>query len=260
MNPVKEGVATGTPVVVEMLVIPVAGQDSMLLNLCGAHGPFFTRNVLVAEDSAGRVGLGEVPGGEAITRTLRDAEHLVVGAELGDHKRVLRAVSETFAGRDAHGRGEQTFDLRTTVHAVTAIESALLDLLGQHLEVPVAALLGDGKQRDAVRVLGYLFHVGDPDRTDLPYVREKDADVAWYRVRREEALTPAKLRFYLERAHALAIGLRRRGTIVTGSFRIEDAGIKLFTRIDGADFTGIIGLPLIAVAGLLRDVGLLPGP
>nr|WP_119611985.1 enolase C-terminal domain-like protein [Streptomyces acidiscabies] len=178
------------PVVTRYSVHPVAGHDSMLLNLSGAHAPFFTRNVLVVEDSSGHVGLGEVPGGEAITRTLRDAEHLVVGAELGDYKRVLRAVSETFAGRDAHGRGEQTFDLRTTVHAVTAIESALLDLLGRHLEVPVAALLVDGKQRDAVRVLGYLFYVGDPDRTDLPYVREKDADVEWYRVRREEALMP----------------------------------------------------------------------
>lgn len=53
---------------------------------------------------------------------------------------------------------------------------------------------------------------------------------------------------------------RHRPLDCAGSFRIEDAGIKLFTRIDGADFTGIIGLPLIAVAGLLRDVGLLPGP
>ncbi|MER6983050.1 enolase C-terminal domain-like protein, partial [Streptomyces carpinensis] len=82
------------------------------------------------------------------------------------------------------------FDLRTTVHAVTAVESALLDLLGQHLEVPVAALLGDGRQRTSVRVLGYLFYVGNPDRTDLDYVREPDAEDDWHRLRREEALTP----------------------------------------------------------------------
>ncbi|MFJ5644816.1 enolase C-terminal domain-like protein [Streptomyces sp. NPDC093223] len=178
------------PVVTRFSVYPVAGRDSMLLNLSGAHAPYFTRNVLVVEDSEGRTGLGEVPGGEAITRTLRDAEPLVVGARLGDHKRVLREIGEAFGGRDAGGRGEQTFDLRTTVHAVTAVESALLDLLGQHLEVPVAALLGDGKQRDSVRVLGYLFHVGDAGRTDLDYVGEPDADVPWHRVRHEEALTP----------------------------------------------------------------------
>ncbi|MFJ7999637.1 enolase C-terminal domain-like protein [Streptomyces sp. NPDC096310] len=178
------------PVVTGFSVYPVAGRDSMALNLSGAHAPYFTRNVLVVQDSEGRTGVGEVPGGERITRTLREAQPLVVGASLGDHKRVLRVLGERFAGRDAAGRGEQTFDLRTAVHAVTAVESALLDLLGQHLEVPVAALLGEGKQRDAVRVLGYLFYVGDPGRTDLEYVREPGADVEWYRLRREEALTP----------------------------------------------------------------------
>ncbi|MFB7108612.1 enolase C-terminal domain-like protein [Streptomyces sp. NPDC056291] len=178
------------PVVTRFSVYPVAGRDSMLLNLSGAHAPYFTRNVLVLEDSDGRTGLGEVPGGEEITRTLREAESLVVGARLGDYKRVLRSVGERFGGRDDRGRGEQTFDLRTAVHAVTAVESALLDLLGRHLEVPVAALLGDGRQRDSVRVLGYLFYVGDPDRTDLDYVREEGSAVEWYRIRRQEALTP----------------------------------------------------------------------
>ncbi|MGF0175579.1 enolase C-terminal domain-like protein [Streptomyces sp. Marseille-Q5077] len=178
------------PVVTSLSVYPVAGHDSMLLNLSGAHAPYFTRNVVVIEDSEGRTGLGEVPGGEKITRTLRDAEPLVVGARVGDYKRVLSAIGSTFADRDTGGRGTQTYDLRTTVHAVTAIESALLDLLGQHLEVPVAALLGDGQQRDSVRVLGYLFYVGDPDRTDLDHVRAPDADVDWYRIRHEEALTP----------------------------------------------------------------------
>ncbi|MFI0541340.1 enolase C-terminal domain-like protein [Streptomyces sp. RP5T] len=178
------------PVVTKFSVHPVAGRDSMLLNLSGAHAPFFTRNVVVLEDSEGRTGLGEVPGGDTITRTLRDAESLVVGARVGDYKRVLRTIHDAFADRDSGGRGAQTFDLRTTVHAVTAVESALLDLLGQHLDVPVAALLGDGQQRAAVRVLGYLFYVGDPDRTDLDYVREPGADVEWYRLRREEALTP----------------------------------------------------------------------
>ena len=44
-----------------------------------------------------------------------------------------------------------------------------------------------------------------------------------------------------------------------GSFRIEDAGIALFERIEGADFTSIIGLPLLAVCRLLPSGGLLPG-
>jgi L-alanine-DL-glutamate epimerase and related enzymes of enolase superfamily len=191
------------PTITEFSVYPVAGRDCMELNLSGAHGPYFTRNVVVLKDSEGRTGLGEVPGGEKITRTLRDAQSLVLGTKLGDHQRVLREIGDRFRDRDAGGRGAQTFDLRTAVHAVTAVESALLDLLGQHLDVPVAALLGDGQQRDRVRVLGYLFYVGDPDRTDLAYVRESDSDVDWYRLRHEEALTPDAIVRQAEAAHAL---------------------------------------------------------
>ena len=96
-----------------------------------------------------------------------------------------------FADRDAAGRGLQTFDLRTTIHVVTAVESAFLDLLGQYLEVPVAALLGgDGQQRDSVRMLGYLFYVGDRNKTDLDYLADEDSMTDWYRLRHEEALTP----------------------------------------------------------------------
>jgi glucarate dehydratase len=164
-----------TPVITALRVIPVAGQDSMLLNLSGAHGPWFTRNVVILTDSAGNTGLGEVPGGEAIRQTLEDARELVVGKPLGDYNAILNAMRSAFAGRDAGGRGLQTFDLRTTIHAVTAVESALLDLLGQFMNVPVAALLGDGMQRDAVEMLCYLFYIGDRNKTTLGYRAEPDA-------------------------------------------------------------------------------------
>ncbi len=179
-----------TPLITALRVIPVAGRDSMLLNLSGAHGPFFTRNLLILTDSAGRTGIGQVPGGEKIRQTLQDATPLVVGQALGSHQRVLEQVRRQFAERDACGRGQQTFDLRTTIHAVTAIESALLDLLGQHLGVPVAALLGEGQQRDAVEMLGYLFYVGNKSKTNLDYVSDAGAANDWFRLRHEEALTP----------------------------------------------------------------------
>src|SRR5438445_285296 len=155
------------PVVTEMLVIPVAGHDSMLLNLSGAHGPFFTRNVVILKDNAGHVGLGEVPGGERIRQTLEEAKPLVIGQPIGAHNAILNSVRQRFADRDAAGRGIQTYDLRTAIHSVTAIESTLLDLLGQFLGVPVAALLGEGQQRKSVEMLGYLFYIGDRKKTDL---------------------------------------------------------------------------------------------
>jgi len=179
-----------SPTITALSVYPVAGRDCMALNLSGAHGPYFTRNVVVLEDSAGNRGIGEVPGGQQITRTLEESRDLVLGSSLGDYKNVLTAISARFRGRDAAGRGAQTFDLRTTVHAVTAIETALLDLLGKFLGVPVAALLGDGQQRDSVRALGYLFYIGDADKTDLDYRHEPDSPVDWFRIRHEEAVTP----------------------------------------------------------------------
>ena len=182
-----------TPVITNLRVIPVAGRDSMLLNLSGAHGPFFTRNLLVLTDNAGRTGVGEVPGGEKIRQTLDDARALVVGQPIGAHQRILQTVQQQFADRDSGGRGQQTFDLRTTIHAVTAIESALLDLLGQHLDVPVAALLGEGQQRESVEMLGYLFYVGDRTKTDLDYVSDPGATNDWFRLRHEVALTPQSI-------------------------------------------------------------------
>ena len=191
-----------TPIITNMRVIPVAGHDSMLLNLSGAHAPFFTRNVVLLTDNAGNIGVGEVPGGEKIRRVLEESQALVVGQPVAAYNATLNAVRVRFADRDRGGRGLQTFDLRTTVHAVTAIESALLDLLGQFLGLPVAALLGEGQQRSSVEVLGYLFFIGDRKKTDLPYRSEPKADDAWLRLRHEEALTTDAVLRLAEAAHA----------------------------------------------------------
>ncbi|MER7606247.1 enolase C-terminal domain-like protein [Nocardioides sp. NPDC127503] len=193
---------TTVPTIGKVEVVPVAGHDSMLLNLSGAHAPFFTRNIAILTDSEGREGVGEVPGGEPIRRTIEEAAELLVGQPVTRYRSLLRQVAERFADRDAGGRGAQTFDLRTTVHAVTALESALLDLAGQAQGVPVAELLGDGQQRDSVPMLGYLFYVGDPDKTDLPYLREADGADDWDRVRREVALTPEAVVRLAEAAQA----------------------------------------------------------
>ena len=152
-----------TPTVTEMRVIPVAGHDSMLLNLCGAHAPYFTRNIVVLKDSLGNTGVGEVPGGEGIRRTLEAAIPLVVGrrsALLQQHARcrsprVARAAgSRTTDGHQVTSAAEaavltQPHEINLRVdNVLTAIEAALLDLFGQYLGVPVAALLGQGQQRD----------------------------------------------------------------------------------------------------------------
>lgn len=175
------------PKITKMEVYPVAGYDSMLLNLSGAHGPFFTRNIVILTTDEGQQGVGEVPGGEKITKTLEESKDLVVGTTIGQYKAVLQKVRQQFAYLDEGGRGNQTFDQRIMVHAETAIETAYLDLLGKHFHVPVAALLGDGQQREKVGVLGYLFWIGDSSKTDLPYLQDDDNSDDWGKLRRKPA-------------------------------------------------------------------------
>jgi len=217
------GSTHSAPVITELQVVPVAGHDSMLLNLSGAHGPFFTRNVVILKDSAGHTGVGEVPGGESIRQTIDDARALLMGQSIGNMHALLNKVRTAFADRDVAGRGLQTFDLRTTIHAVTGLEAALLDLLGQHLGVPVAALLGEGQQRSEVEMLGYLFYIGDRNKTDLAYQPGEDATDDWTRLRHEEAMTPEAVVRLAEAAKARYgfNDFKLKGGVLAGDAEIE---------------------------------------
>ena len=228
----------GTPVVTQMRVVPVAGHDGMLLNLSGAHGPFFTRNLVILTDSTGRTGVGEVPGGEKIRSTLEAARGLIEGGAVGDWNRLLNRLRERFSGLDQGGRGNQTFDLRVAIHAVTAVESALLDLLGQFMGVPVAALLGEGQQRERVQVLGYLFYLGDRHKTDLPYRSEPEADNDWQRLRHEETLTPEAMVRLAEAAQARYgfEDFKLKGGVLSGEAEME-AIVALHERFPKARIT-----------------------
>lgn len=212
-----------TPTITTMRIIPVAGHDSMLLNLSGAHSPFFTRNLVILTDNAGHTGAGEVPGGEKIRSVLEESRPLIEGQPISAYNSVLNTMRERFADRDTEGRGLQTFDLRTTIHSLTAVESAMLDLLGKFLNLPVAALLGEGLQRTSVPVLGYLFYIGDRNKTDLPYRSEPNASDDWFRLRHEEALTTDAILKLAEAAHA-RYGFRDfklKGGVLSGAQEME---------------------------------------
>jgi len=215
----------------------VAGHDSMLLNLSGAHGPFFTRNLVIVRDNAGHTGVGEAPGGEHIRSTLVDASPLITGP-IGRYREILSAIRREFGHRDAGGRGLQTFDSRAAVHAVAAVEAALLDLMGQFLGLPVAALLGEGRQRDRVPVLGYLFYIGDRRSTDLPYRDESGSADEWFRLRNEPALETDAILRLADAAHARYgfQDFKLKGGVYSGDREME-AVIALAERFPQARIT-----------------------
>ena len=228
----------GAPVVTEMSVIPVAGYDSMLLNLSGAHSPFFTRNIVILKDNAGHTGVSEVPGGERIRQVLEESKTFVINKPIGSYNNILNEVRQRYSDRDSGGRGLQTFDLRITIHAITALETSLLDLLGQFLGVPVAALLGTGQQRQKVEMLGYLFYIADRKKTDLPYLNASNHKDDWLRLRSEEALTPKAIVRLAEAAHQRYgfKDFKLKGGVMSGSEEME-AVVALADRFPDARIT-----------------------
>ncbi|MDU4961965.1 MAG: enolase C-terminal domain-like protein [Sporomusaceae bacterium] len=243
-----------TPVVTAMRVIPVAGYDSMLLNLCGAHAPFFIRNIVILNDNAGHVGVGEVPGGETICRTLETAKSLVIGQPIGLYNQILNSVRKEIidpgvagpkaivhkvsnAAEEAVLKQPHEINLRAD-NVLTAIEAALLDLLGQFLGVPVAALLGNGQQRNSVRMLAYLFYIGDRRKTDLPYLPADSKKDDWLKLRHEPAMTSQAI-VRLAEAACERYGFtdfKLKGGVMSGSEEME-AVSALAERFPGARIT-----------------------
>ncbi|NIC05488.1 enolase C-terminal domain-like protein [Billgrantia bachuensis] len=191
------------PKIKKMRIVPVAGYDGFLLNLSGGHAPWFIRCVVILEDDAGHQGVGEIPSSAGILKGLEQCRSLVEGSRVNDIKQTLNQARLLLARNGREERGRQTFDLRVAVHVITGIESALYDLYGQAVRLPVADLLGQyGRQRDEVEALGYLFLLGDPAKTDLPYPRPENPSDEWDEVRCREALTPEAVANLAKAAYA----------------------------------------------------------
>ena len=189
-----------SPIIAEMTVIPVAGYDSMLMTLSGCHAPCFTRNIVILKDSSGHTGIGEIHGGDYTCDCLNAVKPLVVGQEIARYRHILQSIHKiSSTGKADNGEGIQTLDiskLKFVVKSEWAIECAMLDLLGQHLGVPMAELLGEGVQRESVEVLGYMFFVSDKSKCasgDMQYIDESSSTDKWFKMRREEILTPARI-------------------------------------------------------------------
>ncbi|QQO08506.1 enolase C-terminal domain-like protein [Breznakiella homolactica] len=194
---------SSSPVITDMKVVPVAGYDSMLMTLSGAHAPVFTRNLVILTDNSGNTGIGEVHGGESFRRTLESYIPKVVGREIADYRNILLSLRNPAFSKNSGGEGLQGLDLaklKFVVKADTALECALLDLLGKYVNLPICSLLGEGKQRDEITVLGYLFYVSDGSKTDLDYIDEDSSGDEWFRLRRKPMLTPEQI---VEQARAV---------------------------------------------------------
>ncbi|MDO5120441.1 MAG: enolase C-terminal domain-like protein [Erysipelotrichaceae bacterium] len=216
------------PVITSMEVVPVAGYDSMLMTLSGAHAPVFTRNLVILRDSFGHTGIGEIHGGDYTKESLEACIPLVVNQPVMHYRNILDAIHKAAKrAADDDGEGIQTLDiskLKYVVKSEWAIECALLDLAGQALGMRMCDLLGEGKQRDRVEVLGYLFYVSDRHQAEeLHYLDESDSSDPWFRMRREKMLSHEEIVAQAQCLHE-KYGFRNfklKGGVFSGAYEME---------------------------------------
>lgn len=183
------------PKITSLKVVPVAGFDSMLLTLSGAHAPLFTRNIIILKDDSGNEGIGEIHGGDSIAKMLESYSDIVVGRRISDYRNILNDVRKNgWKVADNNGQGLQELNisnLKYVVHAEAALECAILDLYGKFINLPMCDIIGEGRQRDSVEMLGYLFYIGNSEKTDLPYIHDENIGMQdhWQQIRRRETLT-----------------------------------------------------------------------
>ena len=216
------------PVITSMEVVPVAGYDSMLMTLSGAHAPMFTRNLVILRDSFGHTGIGEIHGGDYTKESLEACIPLVVNQPVMRYRSILDAIHKAEKrAADDDGEGIQTLDiskLKYVVKSEWAIECALLDLAGQALGMRMCDLLGEGIQRDRVEVLGYLFYVSDRHQAEeLHYLDESDSSEPWFRMRREKMLSHEEIVAQAQCLHE-KYGFRNfklKGGVFSGAYEME---------------------------------------
>lgn len=184
-----------SPVIKSMRILPVAGYDSMLLNIGGAHNCYFTRILVILTDSAGHTGVGETPCHASTLHLLEELRPLIEGSSL---LRLNATLSQLFASESRQQHSAHTNDIHIPqmnpekfYNAAAAIEAALLDLQGQFLNLPVADLLASGKQRDRIPVLGYLFYIADSQLTNMNYRSGQNEKDGWFRLRHQKAMDSA---------------------------------------------------------------------
>jgi septum formation protein len=121
---------------------------------------------------------------------------------------------------------------------VVSVDGIILGKPGTRERAAEQLRLQAGRTPELITGLALLDGAAGRVRTEL------DVSILTFR-----PLTEDQIQAYLAREDV---------TGCAGSFRLEGLGISLFEAISGRDYTGVIGLPLMAVTRLLAAVGMDP--
>ena len=211
----------------------------MLLNLSGAHGPFFTRNLLILTDTAGRTGVGEVPGGEKIRQTLEDARDARRRTAAGGAP--ARAAADAAPVRRPRCRRTRPADVRPA-HDDSCGDRRRIRVARSPRPAPRRAGGGAARRRRSNATPSRCSATSSTSAIDggpdLPYDSGPDAADDWCRLRHEAALTPEAVVRLAEAAQARYgfNDFKLKGGVFSGAEEI-DAVTALAERFPGARVT-----------------------
>ena len=174
--------------IAELRVTPIAITDPPLLNAAGLHAPYALRVILEIVTDDGIYGLGEVPGGAEPAAALEAAREVVIGQDPFQLNAIQIGLYDRFGEAGAAARGEEPWDHRNFMRAISAIEVACYDIMGKVTGRPVCDLLG-GRARDRVPFAAYLFYKYEGAGGVLGFDKDPDA-TGWPAARQEAALDP----------------------------------------------------------------------
>ena len=127
-------------------------------------------------------------------------------------------------------------------HGATAIQMAIDDFGGKVLGKPGSAEAAVGQLREMAG-RSHTFYTGVTVYDSLS--REVSTDVVTFTVTLRR-LSREQLVRYVKRENPVDCA---------GSFKIEGLGIALMERMEGSDYTALIGLPLIRLTAMLEQFG-----
>jgi L-alanine-DL-glutamate epimerase-like enolase superfamily enzyme len=140
------------------------------MRITGVHTAVVEANydwtfVRVDAEGEGLSGLGECFGAPGLTAIIRDLAPLLIGEDARDVDRLWAKLRWGCSGAGSVAG--------IAYNAISGIEAALWDLVGQHYGVPIYRLLGGGKFRDSVRMYadchaGEALHSMDATMVERP--------------------------------------------------------------------------------------------
>jgi len=142
--------------ITDMIVTPIAFADPPLLNAAGLHASYALRIIIEIKTDENISGVGEIAGGSAVLASLNQAKSFLIGSDPFERNKIRLKIEQGFASiKDTLNTGYAPKGVANRMYS--AINVALLDIMGKAIERPVCDLLG-GRVRDRAEFSAYLFY------------------------------------------------------------------------------------------------------